>query len=107
MTRAARARQATTPGRLDRVHLCIHDECTNRQPTSERGVPLGLLRYVFASHYPAGPDFPWPGTLRPSYGVVIIGGGGHGLSTAYYLAKTFGITNVCVLERAYIGAGNT
>ncbi len=74
---------------------------------TEKRVPIGLLRYAFASRYPAGPDFSWPGALRPSYDVVIIGGGGHGLATAYYLAKTFGITNVCVLERAYIGAGNT
>jgi len=45
-------------------------------------------------------------TPRSSYDVVIIGGGGHGLATAYYLAKNHGITNVAVLERAYIGSGN-
>jgi sarcosine oxidase subunit beta len=45
--------------------------------------------------------------LQPGYDVVIIGGGGHGLATAYYLARTFGVTNVAVLERAYIGAGGT
>jgi heterotetrameric sarcosine oxidase beta subunit len=38
--------------------------------------------------------------------VVIIGGGGHGLATAYYLAANHGITNIAVLERAYIGSGN-
>lgn len=43
---------------------------------------------------------------RKSYDVVIIGGGGHGLATAYYLAKTHGITNVAVLEKAWIGSGN-
>ena len=43
---------------------------------------------------------------RPHYDVVIIGGGGHGLATAYYLAKTFGITNVAVLEKGYVGSGN-
>lgn len=47
------------------------------------------------------------GDLRPSYDVVIIGGGGHGMATAYYLAKHHGITNVAVLERAYIGSGGT
>lgn len=47
------------------------------------------------------------GELRPSYDVVIIGGGGHGMATAYYLAKRFGITNVAVLERSYIGSGGT
>lgn len=43
---------------------------------------------------------------KPAYDVVIIGGGGHGLSTAYYLAKEFGITNVAVLEKGWIGSGN-
>ncbi|WP_028748559.1 sarcosine oxidase subunit beta family protein [Rhizobium mesoamericanum] len=43
---------------------------------------------------------------KPHYDVIIIGGGGHGLATAYYLAKTFGITNVAVLERGYLGSGN-
>ncbi|MDJ1007963.1 MAG: sarcosine oxidase subunit beta family protein [Paracoccaceae bacterium] len=43
---------------------------------------------------------------KPEYDVVIIGGGGHGLSTAYYLAKTHGITNVAVLEKGYLGGGN-
>ncbi len=41
------------------------------------------------------------------YDVVIVGGGGHGLATAYYLATRQGITNVAVLERKYIGAGNS
>lgn len=44
---------------------------------------------------------------KPSYDVVIIGGGGHGLATAYYLAKHHGITNVAVLEKGWIGGGNT
>ena len=38
--------------------------------------------------------------------MVIIGGGGHGLATAYYLAKEHGITNVAVLEKSWIGSGN-
>ena len=44
---------------------------------------------------------------RSSYDVVIVGGGGHGLSTAYYLATRHGITNVAVLEADYIASGNT
>jgi sarcosine oxidase subunit beta len=38
---------------------------------------------------------------------VIVGGGGHGLATAYYLAKNHGIRNVAVLEKGWIGGGNT
>src|SRR3954466_2094033 len=44
---------------------------------------------------------------KPEYDVLIIGGGGHGLATAYYLAKEHGITNVAVLEKGWIGGGNT
>jgi sarcosine oxidase subunit beta len=43
----------------------------------------------------------------PRYDVVIIGGGGHGLATAYYLARTHGITRVAVIEKGWIGGGNT
>ncbi|HVJ44497.1 MAG TPA: sarcosine oxidase subunit beta family protein [Dongiaceae bacterium] len=44
---------------------------------------------------------------KPAYDVIIIGGGGHGLATAYYLAKEHGITNVAVLEKGWLGGGNT
>ncbi|MEM6728711.1 MAG: sarcosine oxidase subunit beta family protein [Pseudomonadota bacterium] len=43
---------------------------------------------------------------KAAYDIVIVGGGGHGLSTAFYLAKEHGITNVAVLEKGYIGGGN-
>lgn len=44
---------------------------------------------------------------KASYDVIIIGGGGHGLATAHYLAKNHGITNVAVLEKGWLGGGNT
>ena len=43
--------------------------------------------------------------LKDRYDVVIVGGGSHGLATAYYLAKNHGITDVAVLEKSYIGSG--
>ena len=43
---------------------------------------------------------------KPHYDVIIVGGGGHGLATAYYLAKEHGVTNVAVVEKGWIGGGN-
>ncbi len=43
---------------------------------------------------------------KPAYDIIIIGGGGHGLATAYYLAKNHGLKNIAVLEKGYLGGGN-
>jgi sarcosine oxidase subunit beta len=67
---------------------------------------FALLRRAFTGHrgWRAQWRSPEP---KPSYDAVIIGGGGHGLATAYYLAAEFGLTNVAVLEKGWIGGGNT
>lgn len=44
---------------------------------------------------------------KPGYEAVVVGGGGHGLATAYYLARNHGLTSVAVLERGWLGGGNT
>ena len=44
---------------------------------------------------------------KKKYDVIIVGAGGHGLATAYYLGKNFGITNVAIIEKGWLGGGNT
>ncbi|MEH6575505.1 MAG: FAD-dependent oxidoreductase [Amphritea sp.] len=72
-------------------------------------MPFSLLKYGLNNDYPfeQDADLPAPTNLKSSYDVVIIGAGGHGVATAYYLAKYHGITNVAVLEKGYLGGGNT
>ena len=70
-------------------------------------MPLALLKYGINPHHRDAPHFRWQRELKPQYDVVIIGAGGHGLATAYYLASRHGITNIAVLDRAWLGGGNT
>ena len=66
---------------------------------------LGLLRNALAGNKLWTPVWRDP-EPKPEYDTLIVGGGGHGLATAYYLAKEHGITNVAVLEKGYLGSGN-
>ena len=71
---------------------------------TERYSALALARHALTGE-------PWPRAWRspdpkPGYDVIIIGGGGHGLATAFYLAANHNVTKVAVIERGYIGSGN-
>jgi sarcosine oxidase subunit beta len=67
---------------------------------------FSLVRNALSYHENWQPAWRSP-QPKKEYDVIIIGGGGHGLATAYYLAKEHGITNVAVLEKGWIGGGNT
>ena len=64
-----------------------------------------LLKFALGGEYKEPRFFRDCQTPKKSYDAVIIGGGGHGLAAAYYLAKDHGITNVAVLEKGYIEMG--
>jgi sarcosine oxidase subunit beta len=66
---------------------------------------FSLLKHSFHGHTDWAPAWRDP-EPKPEYDVIIVGGGGHGLATAYYLAKEHGITNVAVLEKSWLGSGN-
>ena len=73
---------------------------------SARYSAFALLQQSFAGHKG------WPQAWRkakakPVYDFVIVGGGGHGLATAYYLAKNHNRPRVCVIEKGWLGGGNT
>jgi sarcosine oxidase subunit beta len=70
-------------------------------------MPWRLLRFALSRKYPEPRMFAAPRELKSRYDVVIIGGGGHGVAAAYYLARDHGITDVAVLEKGYLGGGNT
>jgi sarcosine oxidase subunit beta len=72
----------------------------------QRYSAFALAREAFNGH--EGWTRAWPAPeLKDRYDVIVVGGGGHGLATAYYLAKNHGVTRVAVLEKGWLGGGNT
>lgn len=67
---------------------------------------LNLARRAMAGHRGWQPVWTSP-ALKPSYDVIVIGGGGHGLATAYFLAARYGVRRVALIERGWIGGGNS
>src|SRR6202050_5499438 len=70
-------------------------------------MPHRLLRFGLSRKHPEPRMFTRHDSLKPGYDAVIIGGGGHALAGAYYLARDHGIGDVAVIEKGYIGGGNT
>ncbi|HLS19953.1 MAG TPA: FAD-dependent oxidoreductase, partial [Paracoccaceae bacterium] len=67
---------------------------------------FALVRQAF--RYNQGWERAWASPApRRRYRMIIVGGGGHGLATAYYLAKNHGIRDIAVLEKSWLGGGNT
>jgi sarcosine oxidase, subunit beta len=75
-------------------------------PLTRRYSALSLIKEGVRHHVGWQPAWGSP-EPKSAYDVVIIGGGGHGLATAYYLAKNHGIANVAVIEKGWLGGGNT
>mgnify|MGYP001495540854 FL=1 len=67
---------------------------------------FSLIKNAFSYHENWQPAWRSP-EPKKEYDAIIIGGGGHGLTTAYYLAKNHGMTNIAVIEKGWIGGGNT
>jgi len=75
-------------------------------PRTRRFSIFALVRNALSGH--AGWARQWRSPPpKPAYDALIVGGGGHGLATAYYLAKEHGLANIAVLEKGWLGGGNT
>ena len=70
-------------------------------------MPLGLIKFALSRRHPEARMFARHEQLKSGYEVVIIGAGGHGCAAAYYLSRDHGISDIAILEKGYLGGGNT
>ncbi|MDB6084070.1 MAG: soxB, partial [Gammaproteobacteria bacterium] len=76
-----------------------------RETNALRYSIFSLMRQALSGHRGWGPAWR-DASPKPAYDIIVVGGGGHGLATAHYLAKVHGIANVAVVEKGWIGSGN-
>ena len=70
-------------------------------------LPAGTIGRRKAATLPEQPPQLWKNVKpKKAYDAIIVGGGGHGLATAYYLAKNHGLTDIAVLEKGWLAGGN-
>lgn len=89
-----------------RAHPLHHRRSLLKVPPMKRYSVFAIARE--AARYHTGWERAWRAPEpKAKYDVIIVGAGGHGLATAYYLGKNFGITNVAIIEKGWLGGGNT
>ncbi len=81
--------------------------CRENKGEMRRYSVFAIAREAMRAHKGLGGTVDFAGAALRSYDVIIVGAGGHGLGAAYYLAKEHGITNVAVIEKGWLGGGNT
>lgn len=90
---------------MDQARYIARNEWGDGMPKGRYSI-VSLARHALNRHRGWGPAWRDP-EPKPQYDAIVVGGGGHGLATAYYLAKLHGIRKTAVLEKGWIGGGNT
>ena len=96
----------TVKNRRDPAYGSSSPAATGRSPPMTHFSAMSVLRNALTGNRELAQQWPDAEPKR-EYDVIIVGAGGHGLGTAYYLAKEHGITNVAVIEKGWLGGGNT